>query len=311
MSNRLYILFMIFVIIIIMIVTPNYSIESFGCEWWDGACKAREAWEWAQAQARRAWQMALDGAMRDVNRMINQLKGFTNTVNNLPRTVAGGAKNVADSVINTALVAPRHTAKTIQDSLKGFQANTTNLFKTVKLLFEKLKYFTELLMITVNRAKVCSEGADKVLKNYALQTNAILTKVSEIHKKIRICPEFLSSLKTPATYYKDCISQIIPLIKSCYKYVKILIKFYKEVLTYEELFPQTADDKNYCATRHKNVRSKKDSIEYAKRCNYCLHLKSVLTLGLGELNEFASSIKLLSDKGTALQNALGKLVIKI
>ena len=133
-----------------MIVTPNYNIEHFGCSWWDGGCHWREAQRRIREAAEWAWRQAVAGALRDVNRMINQIKDFGDTVNNLPQTVATGAKNMTDSVINTALIAPRHTAKTIQNSLKGFQSNTNNLFKTVKLLFEKLKYFTELLMITIN-----------------------------------------------------------------------------------------------------------------------------------------------------------------
>lgn len=305
MNHKLYILFMIFVIIVIMILSPNHNnIEGFGCAWWDAGCKIREAAEWA-------WRMAMEGAMRDVNNMINQIKSFGDTINNLPRTIPRTAKTIADPIIDTALIVPRHTAKSVKNAVRDFQQNTNNLFNTIKMLFEKLKYFTELLMITVNRARVCSEGADRVLKNYTLQTNAILTKLGTIHKKIRICPNFVSSLKTPRTYYRDCVRQIIPLIRSSYKYVTIIKKLYTEILTYEELFPQGPEDKNYCATQHKNIKNKKESIEYAKKCNHCLHLKSILKLGLGELNEFASAIKLLSTKGVDLQKALSKLVIKI
>jgi len=303
---------MILVIIVILILSPNHNnIEAFGCSWWDADCHWREAQRRIREAAEWAWRQAVAGATRDLNRMIGEINSFNNKIKYFPKTIETTAKNITDSVINTALIVPRHTARTVQDSLKGFQENTNNLFKTVKLLFEKLKYFTELLMITVNRARVCSEGADRVLKNYTLQTNGILNKLSEIHKKIKICPDLLSSVKTPVTYYKDCISQIIPLIRSRYKYATILKKLYGEVLTYEELFPQGPQNKNYCATQHKNIKSKKDSLEYAKKCNYCLHLKSILKLGLGELNEFANAIKLLTSKGAALQNALGKLVIKI
>jgi hypothetical protein len=117
-----------------MILSPNHNnIEGFGCAWWDAGCKIREAAEWA-------WRMAMEGAMRDVNNMINQIKSFGDTINNLPRTIPRTAKTIADPIIDTALIVPRHTAKSVKNAVRDFQQNTNNLFNTIKMLFEKLKY---------------------------------------------------------------------------------------------------------------------------------------------------------------------------
>ena len=168
----------------------------------------------------------------------------------------------------------------------------------------------ELLIITINRLKVCSGGTSRIIKNYKLQTEAILSKISNIHKKIKICPQFLSSIKTPVTYYRDCISQIIPLIRLCYKYSIIIKTLYEEVLTYEELFPQESEKKKYCSNQYKNVKSQKDSLKYAKKCNHCLHLKSVLKLGLEEIKVFTNIIRFFIIKTLELKRAISKLVIR-
>ena len=245
----------------------------------------------------------------DVDKIISRIGDLGNEISNLPRVIPREAKKMTDTVIDVALIPPKAVINVVKSSINQLQTDTNNLFGIIKKLFEKLKYFTELLMITINRARVCSEGADRVLKNYSSQTNQILNKISEIHKKIKICPE--NPFKQPITYYKNCVSQIIPLIKSCYKYTQILLKFYQEILTYKELFPQDGRKKDYCKNGYKTLKTKKDAINYAKKCNYCLHLQSILKLGLDEIKEFATMITNLTNKGQQLERALGKLVIKI
>ena len=107
-NNRSYILCMILMILLILILPRNNTIETFGCAWYDVECKIREAWEWALA-----------GAMRDINNMINQLKSFNNTVTNFPKTIPATAKNISDSAINIGLTPPRLIAQNLKNSLNG------------------------------------------------------------------------------------------------------------------------------------------------------------------------------------------------
>ena len=307
-NNRIYIFGLILLVLVISLLSSSHNnIEGFGCGILDVACHAR----WLREEAERLLNALIAEATSGVDRILSDVTRFGKEVKDLPVIIPRTAKTIAEGVIDVALKPPREAVSVVKRHINLLQTDTNNLFKTIKSLFGKLKYFTELLMLTVNRALVCSKGAERVVESYTLRTSAVLTKLTEIHGKIKICPDFINSVKTPITYYKNCISQIIPLIRSCYKYVQILIAFYKEILTYEELFPQDADAKNYCATHHKNVKNQADGIAYAKKCNHCLHLKSILKLGLGELNAFADGIKVLVDKGAELKGGISKLGINI
>lgn len=291
-KNKLYMLLMIFLVLIILLINPSY-VENFG--WFDDFV------EWIPLPPPLPFG--------DVTRIFDKIKNIGDDINNFPRTIGNVATNLTDSIINVALLPPKTAANIVKQKITKLQTDTGNLFDAIKTIFEKIKYMTEVLMFTINRARICSEGAERILKNYTLRTNSILSKITIMHAKIKICPE--NPFRHLRKYYKDCITQIIPFIKSCYKYIQILMKLYKEILTYEELFPQDPKIIDYCKTAHKKIRNKKESIYYANKCNYCLQLQSVLKLGLGELTGLASTVKLFMDKGKEIENTLSKLVIKI
>lgn len=288
-NNKVYILFMIFLIVIISVLSKN--IESFG--FFD--------FDWVPLPPPLPFF--------DVAKIFTKIGNMGRDIRDLPHVIPNVAKDITDGVINIALLPPKTAVNVLKTAINKLQSDTTNLFKIVKDLFGKLKYFAELLMFTINRGRICSEGAERVLKNYTLQTNAILNKISIIHKKLEICPK--SPFSNLGKYYTDCIRQIIPFIKSSYKYSQILMKFYKEVLTYEELFPQAPADIEFCKKGHKNLKTKKQLLEYANKCNYCLHVQSVLSLGLDEITEFAKTIKILVNKGKEIEKVFAKLKINI
>ena len=292
MKFKLYSSIMFFIMVLILVnIMRQPQIERFG--FWD--------FDWVPLPPPLPFG--------EVANIINRIGNFSRQITNLPVTIANSAKVAAEDVLDVALIPPRSIVSLLKGSITQLEGDFKKLFDILPKLFDKLKYFTELLMISVNRARVCSEGAERVLKTYTLKTKDILAKLSNIHKKIKICPT--NPLRQPTAYYRDCVSQIIPLIKGCYTYTHLLIKLYQEFLTYDELFPQNIRDKEYCRTHHSNVRTKKETIEYANRCNYCLHLKSILKLGLGELKEFAKLITNISNGGAKLEKAMGKLIIKI
>ena len=292
MKYKLYGSIMAFIIVLILVNTMRQpQIEQF--DYWD------DLTSWVPPPL----------PFGEVANMLGRIGDFGRQIANLPVKLATDAKNVAENVIDLALIPPRTLVSLLKGSITQLENDFKELFNILPKLFDKLKYFTELLMISVNRARVCSEGAERIIKTYTLKTKDIITKLGIIHRKLKICPT--NPLKQPVTYYKDCVSQIIPLIKGCYKYTYLLIKLYQEFLTYEELFPQNIQKKEYCRTHHAKVRTKKESVEYANKCNYCLHLQSVLKLGLGELKEFAKLITEVSAGGAKLEKVFGKLAIKI
>lgn len=227
-------------------------------------------------------------------------------VTDFPRLI----KEIGETTINVLLFPATAAIGEIEKSIKQTQRDFHNIFAVLKEIFAKLKYLSQLLLFMINRAKICSEGADKVIKNYTIQTKEISKKLSDITDKMEIC------IKNPFDdfmgFCKGCIFQIVPLIKNSYKFCKILIKFYKEVLTYPELFPQ-GSTKSYCKNHAKKIKSKKDAIKYAHKCNTCFHIKSVLSLGLKELNEFFKIIKVLFDNSKKFEDAINKMtkVLKI
>ena len=101
-------------------------------------------------------------------------------------------------------------------------------------------------------------------------------------------------------------------MKALYQFSEILIKFYQEVLTYGELFPQ-GNNKHYCATAWKTVTTQTEVLHYGKRCNTCLHLKSIMKLGLDELQDFAKVINKVFNISKQIENQLNQVanIIKI
>ena len=245
----------------------------------------------------------------EITNIMDRLTELTKRVTDLPATLETSAKNTVDDTVASLLIPPKALAAVLKGSIKQLEKDFKELFNIFPKLFDKLKYFTELLMISVNRAKVCAEGAERIVKNYTLKTTDIITELGIIHKKIKICPT--NPLKNPTTYYNECVSQIIPLIKACYTYTNLLMDLYQDLLTYEELFPQNIYQQSYCRSQYAKVRTKKEAVEYANKCNYCLHLQSVLKLGLGELKDFAKLIKEVSSGGAKLERAFGNLTINI
>ena len=245
----------------------------------------------------------------EITNLMDRVTKLTKRVTDLPANLETSAKNTVDDTVASLLIPPKALATVLKGSITQLENDFKELFNILPKLFDKLKYFTELLMISVNRARVCSEGAERIIKTYTLKTTDIITELGIIHKKIKICPT--NPLKNPTTYYNECVSQIIPLIKACYTYTNLLMDLYQDLLTYEELFPQNIYQQSYCRSQYAKVRTKKEAVEYANKCNYCLHLQSVLKLGLGELKDFAELIKEVSSGGEKLERAFGNLTINI
>ena len=84
------------------------------------------------------------------------------------------------------------------------------------------------------------------------------------------------------------------------------------MLTYPELFPQGSDAK-YCSSQWTQVTSQSAALDYAKKCNTCLHIKSILKLGVEELQEFAGVIGRLFEVSDKIEREFNKItgIIKI
>jgi len=284
MNNKFYIIFMILVIVLAL-----------------SSCKKKQIQEdfyifGSLFESPTIWEKAAN--------IIGDLASLSSRahliVTDFPRLI----KEVGEVAIDVLLFPAKTMIGEFEKGVKRTQRDFHKIFSVLKDIFAKLKYLSQLLLFMINRAKICSEGADKVIKNYTIKTKEVMTKLSEITNKMEIC------IKNPFDdfigYCKGCVFQIVPFIQYSYEYGDILIQFYKEVLTYPELFPQ-GSTKSYCQNNAKKIRSQSDAIKYAHKCNTCFHIKSVLSLGLKELQEFFKIIKVLFDNSKKFEKAINKI----
>ena len=290
MNNKLYIIFMFFIILLIL---SGYRKDYK--EHWNPFSVFKAVFE----------SPTLFDKIKNV---FNDISKLTGNINNLATILPNIIKSAADTTLDIALRPARLAVNEFDKSTKKVETDFKNVFKILKDIFIKLKYFAQLLLFLINRAKICSEGADKVIKNYTIKTEEVRKKLDQIMVKMEICPNY--SFKNTIKYCKNCIFQIQPLIKYSYEYTKILMKFYGEVLTYPELFPQ-GSEKNYCQIHAKDKMSKADAIRYAHKCNTCLHIQSVLKLGLDELKDFFKVIKFLFDNSKKFEASITNLKTKL
>ena len=239
----------------------------------------------------------VNGVVRDIGSLGNRITG---AVNSIP----GTAKRITDSAIGIALAPGKAAVRDINRTVKGIERDIKNLFSIIEQVFNKVKYFAELLIFLLERGVKCAKGAEKVNKNYKVRTETKFRQIKELHDKLQTCNN--NPIKKPVTYWKNCITQIGPFMKRLYEFSEILINFYKEVLTYEELFPQ-GGDKYYCATAWKTVTTQTQALQYGKRCNTCLHLKSIMKLGLEELQEFAQVINKVFTVTQQIENQINQV----
>ena len=254
--NRLYIFILLIFIIIVAIVNARKQQEHFNI-------------------------------IDKVNQAIHEIAGLGTKIGEAVLEIPNTVKKIGDAAINVALKPAKTAISDINRTIKGLERDIENLFSTIEDVFNKVQYFAELLIFLLERGVKCAKGAEKVNKNYKSRTEHKLREIKELYNKLQTCRK--NPIKIPLTYWRNCLSQIGPFMQRLYEFSEILIRFYKEVLTYEELFPQ-GNDKHYCATAWRMRMTQTQALQYGKRCNTCLHLKSILKLGLEELAEFAKVI---------------------
>jgi|TARA_B110000208_G_scaffold36929_1_gene48953 hypothetical protein len=245
----------------------------------------------------------VNGVVRDIGGLGRKITG---AVNSIP----GTAKRITDTAIDIALAPGKAVIKDVNTTIKGIERDIKNLFSIIEQVFNKVKYFAELLIFLLERGVKCAKGAEKVNKNYKKRTENKLREIKDLYNKLQTCQK--NPIKIPVTYWKNCVTQIGPFMKRLYEFSEILIKFYKEVLTYEELFPQ-GNNKQYCATAWKTVTTQSQALRYGQRCNTCFHLKSIMKLGLEELQEFAKVINKVFQVTQQIENQINQVanLIKI
>jgi len=222
-----------------------------------------------------------------INKVVSDVGSLGTKISGAVNSIPGTAKRLTDAAIGLALAPGKAAVKDVNRTIKGIERDIKNLFNIIEEVFNKVKYFAELLIFLLERGVKCAKGAEKVNKNYKLRTETKLREIKALHDKLQTCSK--NPIKIPLTYWRNCLTQIGPFMKRLYEFSEILINFYKEVLTYKELFPQ-GNDKHYCATAWKLVTTPSEALRYGQRCNTCLHLKSIMKLGLEELQEFAKVI---------------------
>ena len=239
----------------------------------------------------------VNNVVRDVGSLGNKITG---AVNSIP----GTAKKITDAALDVALAPGKAAIENVNNTIKGIERDITNLFKIIEEVFNKVQYFAELLIFLLERGVKCAKGAERVNKNYKARTEHKLQEIKVLHAKLQTCRK--NPIKIPVTYWRNCVTQIPPFMKRLYEFSEILIKFYKEVLTYEELFPQ-GGNKQYCANAWKTVTTQMGALKYGQRCNTCLHLKSIMKLGLKELQEFAKVINKVFKVSQQIENQINQV----
>ena len=280
MNRRIYIFFLIVFIIIASFVTSRRQRENFDIF------------------------SDVSNAVRDIGNLGGQI---TNTINSIP----GIAGKLADSALDIALAPGKAAISEVNTVISNVERDITNLFKIIEEVFNKLKYFGELLIFLLTRAVKCAKGAERVTKNYKIRTEGKLRDIKALYDKLQTCRK--NPIKIPLTYWRNCITQIAPFMKALYEFTEILIRFYQEILTYDELFPQGTAKKQYCATAWKTLSNQTQALNYGKRCNACLHLKSIMKLGLEELQEFAKVVNTVFKVTKSIETKINELgnIIKI
>lgn len=246
----------------------------------------------------------------DVRNAFSQISNLGNQITGAIGSIPNTAKNITTAALDIA-ISPAKTAITnVNNIIKKIETDINSLFKIIEEVFNKVKYFAELLIFLLERGVKCAKGAEKVTKNYKARTKDKLAELKMLHDKLQTCNK--NPIKIPREYWRNCITQIKPFMKALYEFSIILMNFYKEVLTYEELFPQ-GNDKHYCATAWKTVTTQTQALQYGQRCNTCLHLKSIMKLGLEELQEFAKVINKVFEISTQIENEITRVgnIIKI
>ena len=201
----------------------------------------------------------------DITRAFNNVSNLTSTVTTITTRIPGEAANIANSALEVLIKPAKDGLKTAKGVLGSVETEVNKMFEIIKDIFNKIKYFSELLIVILKRSQRCALGASKVTKNYETRTREILLKIKPIMKKLEICPT--KPFKNIIKYWKNCITQIFPFLGLALKYVNILRKFYSEVLTYPELFPQ-GSDAVYCKSAWTGVTTQNDALNYAKQKVY-------------------------------------------
>ena len=232
---------------------------------------------------------------------------ITGTINSIP----GIAEKLADSALDVALAPGKQAIKDVNTVISNVERDVKNLFNIIEEVFNKLKYFGELLVFLLTRAVKCAKGAERVTKNYKIRTESKLRGIKALYTKLQTCQS--NPIKIPLSYWRNCITQIAPFMKELYEFTEILLKFYKEILTYDELFPQGVSKKQYCSTAWRTLSNQSQALNYGKRCNSCLHLKSIMKLGLEELQEFARVVNTIFKVTKGIETKISELgnLIKI
>ena len=230
---------------------------------------------------------AINHLLGKVNSAIGDIGNIATDLGSAMTSIPRVAQDLATNTFNLAVAPAKQAITDVNRTIKGVERDIKNLFDTIEEVFNKVKYFAELLIFLLERGVTCAKGAQKVSKNYKLATDGKLAEIKALHEKLQTCTK--NPIRIPRTYWRNCVTQIGPFMKRLYEFSNILIKFYKEVLTYVELFPQ-GENKAYCASEWRKAMSQTQALVYGKRCNSCLHLKSIMKLGLKELQEFGKVI---------------------
>ena len=250
------------------------------------------------------------GLIDDINKAINNVANVGQQMVSVASKIPTEAERFAKSAVDFALKPAKDGLGEIKNVFDTVDREVKKMFEVIKDIFDKIKYFSDLLIIMLKRSQKCATGAAKIVKNYTARTKDVISKINIARAKMLICPTnpFLDMKK----YWQNCISQILPFLKLAFKYTIILKRFYSEVLTYPELFPQ-GSDVTYCSNHWTQVTSQNAALDYAKKCNTCLHIKSIIKLGVEELQEFAGVIGRLFEVSDTIEREFSKItgIIKI
>ena len=184
--------------------------------------------------------------------------------------------NVVTNLGENTLKSGKKIILSIPNVIKGVTEHIPDFFNTLKEFFNQIETFSDLLLILMKRTLNCVGGGSKALENYMKDCSLKYITMIESLSNFSKCGDSIFGIYhncwVPSGHVKIAASDFFTSVKT----------WWNEVLTFPEMRPQ-GSNMDWCNKNFKIFTSTENSLEYAKKCNECLYVKGIISLGIGEI----------------------------